>query len=131
MSAVSYIAQRSLTGGALAGDPVDIDITLQQLDRSGGWKGKSNLSRDGSEERVVDRYEARWRITTLPKKTAEFSAIRQFADSVLDGQEFTFDPYGTIAAPVDPRTVVCETTSYSEARVQVDYLSVSLVLREV
>ena len=42
---------------------------------------------------------------------------REFLASVEGGETFTFDRYGTIAAPVEPKSAILATTDYSEDRV--------------
>lgn len=42
---------------------------------------------------------------------------REILASVEGGEVFTFDRYGTVAAPIDLRQVMLESTNYNEARV--------------
>jgi hypothetical protein len=42
---------------------------------------------------------------------------REFLASVEGGETFTFDRYGTVAAPVEPKSAMLESTDYSEERI--------------
>ena len=49
---------------------------------------------------------------------AQIKQWREFLASVEGGETFTFDRYGTVAAPVDPRTAMLESADYSEDRLR-------------
>jgi hypothetical protein len=42
---------------------------------------------------------------------------REFLASVEGGEAFTFDRYGTIAVPIEPKSAILETPDYSEERI--------------
>jgi len=48
---------------------------------------------------------------------AQMPQWREFLASVEGGELFTFDRYGTIAAPVEPANAILETTDYTEERI--------------
>lgn len=58
-----------------------------------------------------------WKVQTAPLPLAEALQMREFLDSVEDGQRFLFDPIEAVgASPSYYRTVVMESTIYSEVR---------------
>lgn len=54
------------------------------------------------------------RTTVIPE--AKLPQWREFLASVEGGETFTFDRYGTIAVPVEQKTVMLENESYAEER---------------
>lgn len=129
MAAVSYTAKRSLRGGVSVDDPIDYDFEVSDVDRQTKPKIGQQISLSGWQETIRDRTDELWRCVTIPVLAADFDHFRQFLDSVDGGEVFTFDPYGTIAVPVDPMSCVLSSKGYKEKRVSQRYLSVSFTAR--
>lgn len=129
MPAVSYTALRSLRGGVSVDDPIDLDFSVSQLDRSTKPKIGSQTSLSGWQETVRDRTDESFRVVTVPVLEADFDHFRQLLDSVDGGEFFTFDPYGTIAVPVLALNVILTSKGYKEKRVSQRYLSASFTVR--
>jgi len=92
----------------------------------------SQRSLGGQEETLLDRIESIWNLTTDWIRENEVVYWQEFLASVAAGEPLTFDPYGTIAVPDDPRTVVMENKGYRWARVGAKKIyAVALTLREV
>jgi len=129
MANVQYLAARSLKAGVLVDDPIDFDFSVSVVDRSTKPIGGSSVSLDGHEETVRDRTDEIYAITTVPVLEANFDDFRQFLDSCDGGEQFTFDPYGTSAAPVQPMNCILKSKGYKEKRVSQRYISVSFQVR--
>ena len=129
MAAVSYTAKRSLRAGVTENDSIDYDFQVSAVDRSTKPKIGQSVSLSGWQETVRDRTDELYRITTVPVLEADFDHFRQFLDSVDGGEQFTLDPYGTIAVPVQAMTCVLSSKGYREKRVSQRYVSVTFVAR--
>jgi hypothetical protein len=129
MAAVSYIAKRSLIGGVSVDDPIDLDFSVSKIDRSTKPVVGSMTSLSGWQETMRDRTDVFFAVLTLPVLAADFDDFQQFLDSVDGGELFTFDPYGTIAVPVDAQQCILASKGYKEKRVSQRYLSVSFKVR--
>lgn len=129
MAAVSYAAKRSLKGGVSVDDPIDFDFSVSALDRTTKPAIGSQTSLSGYQETIRDRTDIQYKVTTLPVLEAAFDDFRQFLDSVDGGEFFTFDPYGTIAVPVDAQNCIMVSKGYKEKRVSQRYISVSFTVR--
>jgi hypothetical protein len=72
-----------------------------------------------------------WDATTTLIEFVDLKYYRLFFDTVIDGQTFTFDPYGVTAAPNDPKQVTYVNKRYSESREgQLDYFRLNFKVRE-
>lgn len=130
MARVSYTALRSLRAGVSANDVIDYDFDVSAADRSTKVERKDQISLGGKQETIKDRTEEHWTVTTLPVLEADFDHFRQFLDSVDGGEPFTFDAFGTLAAPIDVKTdCTLENRGYKEKRVSQRYLSVQFRVR--
>lgn len=75
---------------------------------------KRAQSLDGTSENIFTRNDEMWNITTDFIDADDFPQWREFLKSIHAGEPFTFDPYGTIATPVDPVSVeIMGTPSYA------------------
>lgn len=129
MASVSYAAQRSLKGGVSVNDSIDFDFQVSSLDRTTKPIRGQQVSLSGWQETIRDRTDIQFKVATVAVLEASFDDFRQFLDSVDGGEFFTFDPYGTIAVPVDPQNCVMVSKGYKEKRVSQRYLSVSFTVR--
>lgn len=129
MAAVSYIALRSLRAGVTENDPISYDFEVSAVDRTTKPQTGKAVSLSGWTETVRDRTDELYKITTVPVLEADFDHFRQFLDSCDGGEQFTLDPYGTIAVPVQAMNCILETRGYKEKRVSQRYLSVTFTAR--
>jgi hypothetical protein len=97
--AVSYIAKRSLVPGHTVGFAYDLDLRAVGCERApeGDRIVKWPISGRNPELIRHGGWDT-WEVTLVPLRSAPLDAAIEFLESV-DDQSFTFDPYGTIAAP--------------------------------
>lgn len=117
MAAVTYTAWRSLVSGHVEGDEYSLDIPLASLERRVAEEKERTESLSGNEETLLHRLDVFWSCTTANIKEADIGALREFLDSTAGGEQFTFDPYGSVASPDDPVTVKRRGSGYREQRV--------------
>ena len=114
---VTYIARRSLVSGHSVGAAYSINLALTAKDRVRRSLGKTAVALGGQSWTTYHRGEVHWRLTTRPLTLTETRNMREFLDSVEDGQYFTWDPtYIAGASPSDRRNVRLESSSYTESR---------------
>jgi hypothetical protein len=116
---------------AQVGTAIDMDITVRDLTRSTEFDRNQNVSLGGNTETLFNRQDNFWNTTTTLIDFVDLKYHRLFFDSVIDGQTFTFDPYGVIAAPNDPKQVTFVNNKYTEGRQgQLDFFRVDFKVRE-
>lgn len=95
----------------------DLETGITRATRSNNTKNSKKQAIGGGLPEVINyRSETFIDVTT---KTVDESAIlqwREFLASVEGGETFTFDRYGTVASPVEPKTAIRSSDSYSEER---------------
>ena len=100
------------------GESYDLQIGMEQIDRSVKVNRNAQHPIGGGAPEVLFHSRAELiDIRTDFILEAEIKQWREFLASVEAGESFTFDQYGTIAAPVEPRPAILENADYSEARV--------------
>lgn len=105
MSAFRYTAKRSLVSGHTAGTDYDLDLEADRIDGPGGREEiNERKALDGTSQTIFHRLEEIWEFRVFVASQSDLAALREFLDSVADRQAFTFDPYGTVASPDDPKT---------------------------
>ena len=129
MASVSYVAKRSLQGGVSVDDNIDLDFNASVIDRSTKPIRSEQISIGGVQETLRDRTDILFTIKTSPVLEADFDDFRQWFDSVDGGEQFTLDPYGTIASPVDAQICVLTSKGYKEKRVSQRYISATITAR--
>lgn len=67
-------------------------------------------------EYQLDRLEHKWSIQTIPVPLADLPRWREFAASVVAGELFTIDIWGTKASPDDPISVSYIKGTFRETR---------------
>jgi len=109
-----------------------IDITHpQELTRNTSEDKAVQRAKGGQSNTLVFRSDGFWAIKTQHEDRDDFDCLRRFLDSVADGQIFTLDPYGTVAAEDEPFSVEIESNGYTEDRDGPRLLSASFRVREV
>jgi len=115
-----------------AGEEYSLDFdSVSVLTRGGNTVGKVRLSIDGTREFLKQRDEVMWDVTTGIVDRDNFDQTRRFLESVSSGAQFTFDPYGTIASPDEPRTCTLESNSHQEQTTGPRHISTSFKVREL
>lgn len=94
-----------------------LETGLQQADRN--VRVARNVRQPmggGTPEVLLHRREVFIDVRTTSLEEAVMPQWREFLASVEGGEAFVFDRYGSIAAPVEPKSVVLASDNYSEAR---------------
>lgn len=104
MTAVTYTALRGLMSGVTAGTSVSLDFDLAARVPVRERVGKKITSISGKTQYVHHRVEKSHKFQTIkmPENSAAAQAMRQFLQSVEQGEVFTLDISGTAAVPVAP-----------------------------
>ncbi len=105
MPAFTWTARRRLAAGSTLGDVNSLDIAdAPNLMPQPHRRGTPHESLDLTQQYVLTAIQERWDVTVIvPNGQREL--WREFVASVAGGEEFTFDAFGTIAAPDDPLAV--------------------------
>lgn len=90
---------RSLAAGYTAGVPVDIEIGMESIDWDPNPVKSENVSLGGARETIADRLEIRYSVKTVAIALASRALWRMLVNSIALGEEFVFDPEGTVASP--------------------------------
>lgn len=130
MARASYTAKRSLMSGVNENDSITYDFELSVIDRQAKPTRKTQIALGGAQETLRERTEMFWNVTTVPVLESDIENFRQFLDSVDGGETFLFDPYGTLAAPVQVMACTLSSKGYTERRVSHRWLSVSFQVRQ-
>jgi hypothetical protein len=82
-----------------------------------------SVSLNGQRETLFFRFSERYSVQSGILTAAEFGQWREFFASVMGGEAFTLDPYGTISAPDNPLTVYLNgNPSYSRVGNAAEYI---------
>jgi len=138
MSAVTYTATRDVTSGHSAATEYTIDLRLIDIGH-GKDVGKEELaSLDGSPETTSWRNLKTWQVTTGAVRANELLLLREFLESVSEGEQFDFDEFGSAGAPHNPISVVAVGTHIEQRAIAQpggggsnDYFRFSLSMREL
>ena len=102
------------------GQSYGLDFNASALQRS--TSVKRNVQQPiggGAPEVLLNRSESTIDVTTQLLSDAQLLQWREILASVAAGEIFTFDPYGTIASPIEPHQAMLESEQYTEARLDV------------
>lgn len=118
MTAITYTAQRELSPGHAASTQYNIRLFCTGIDYDKDEKKTETLSLSGDvSQTVVLRRKKIWRVTTqLYSRDTGIDVIREFLESVSEGETFSFDEFGLVGAPDNPIDVVLH-RAYDEKRV--------------
>ncbi len=122
MSFVRYTVARSEIPASptRVGSSQDFNLRLISLTRSRQVTRNESIALGGDQETVLFRGEGRWQFTSaaIQRGTTEFLQWREFLDSGEGGEQFSFDPYGSVGdSPADLRAVKLTSKGYTEQRV--------------
>ena len=108
-----------------------LDLSVDQVERSESVESNAPISLGGKQETVFQRADVFYNLNIKNVPKATLPEYRVFLQSVNGGQTFTFDPYGTVASPDDPISVIAD-GGHNETRVNtLEYFNISMKLREV
>jgi hypothetical protein len=103
------------------GQSYSFNLPGTKLDRSAKADSNSQTPMGGGAAEVmlmrIDEFDD---ITTgfiTNTSTPSLLQMREFIESVMGGEIFIFDKYGTVAVPVEARQVQLDSDSYSESRI--------------
>ncbi len=131
MPVFTYTAKRRIATGHSSGTQYSMEKAAGPLTPEDRIIKNSWRALGGNEETLLDRIETVWNLTTDWIREAELEFWQEFTASVAAGEQFTFDPYGTIAVPDAPLTVALENKAIRWARAgSKKIFTVSLTLRE-
>ena len=113
------------------GESYSLDFdSVPVLTRAPATQGTARLSIDGTREYLKARDEVLWDVTAGVVDRDSYDSTRRFLESTTGGAQFTFDPYGTIASPDEPRTCTLESSSHPEQTTGPRLISTSFKVRE-
>ena len=132
MSVFTYEAKRDLSPGTTVLETVTRDFRLTSLRKARKPITKQNTSISGSVESILFRSEVSYNCKTslLEPNSQVDLQVQEFLASVENGEQFTFDRYGTIASPDRPVTCILTSKSYTQTEVGKLYHSYGFVIRE-
>lgn len=116
MAAVNYTAKRSIITGHVLDTAYDLDLILEQADRSVRTKKNQIRSLGGNTETILQSMDVSWSLTIGSLTGATLNGVREFLDSVQGGEIFTLDVMGSVGAPDNPLSVIAD-GDYMETRV--------------
>lgn len=91
---------------------------LEQVELEDQFESQSHQPLGGGgPEVILHRNEQFVDVLTDILSELELAKYREFVTSVAAGEQFTFDAYGTLASPVDPRPAVLESKGFKPQRV--------------
>lgn len=112
------------------GQSYSIDLSTTVRNRSITSKKNFSESLNGTREVLFHNSVELWAVTLAPLPIASMPQIREFIESTLGGETFTFDPYGTVAVPDDPFTAELVSSTYQENEIQfTGYVNTSFQVR--
>jgi hypothetical protein len=115
MACVTYIAKRALAPGHTLSSAYDLPLKVTDLIRpSGSALREIQESISGKVETQYYGECRRWSVTLAPVRVSEAAILYEFLRSTEDGQQFTFDPYGTDGSPVLSLAVVRDDDGYTD-----------------
>ena len=102
MPAVSYVASESVIPGHTAGNTYDLDLKLANRAPQMKRRGSGHKALSGNTEYWLHRRDRTVDCQTGMLTQSQLDEYVEFLDSAGE-QTFTFDPYGTVDSPHNPR----------------------------
>lgn len=119
MSAIIYDAvdRGDLISGHTEGTEYSFDYLLRTFNRSTKRRQNTVVSLSGRRVTTLHHIKSSYTVETVPENDATSLAnMREFLTSVVAGEEFTIDVFGSVATPDNPRSFVL-TGDFSETLV--------------
>lgn len=119
MPFVRYIAKESIVPGHVLNVQYTLAFSVQRADQSKQILKEMQRALAGNKETLYWGKISTWTVTMEPVPANQSALIEEFLDSTADGQQFSFDPWGTDIAPV--REMLCdrEDMGYTPRRVTI------------
>lgn len=95
----------------------NLEFGVERADRAPETVRNRHVALGGARETILHRRDVFLDIRTGVIEEVNIKQWREFMASVEGGELFTFDRYGTVASPVEPKTASMESDSYDEQRV--------------
>lgn len=133
MAAITYIAKDrgELISGHSALTEYSFDVSLSGFNRSSTRVHDEHASLSGVRVTNYHRTDHTYAITTQQTTSVtNIEQMREFLTSVSAGEEFTLDPFGSVASPDSPKAVKIK-GNYSEQMSQGGFVSFSFEVVQV
>lgn len=129
---IIYTAKRNLISGHSADTEYEFDVNVSGYDRTSKPNSETSVSIDQSAvQTLLHGIEESYAIRTIPLPDTSTKALqmREFLDSVVSGEDFTVDLYGTVSTIDDP-IIVTLSGDYTESRVSMHNIIFSFSVRK-
>jgi hypothetical protein len=117
MAAFEYTAKRSLAPGYVVGESCAIALKMRSVSVEGEISRIDQKSMDLSVEPTYFGRKRAWTCQTVAYPPEAGPLIKQFLDSIADGQTFFADVHGSLVATVEFVSVFRTDTSETKERV--------------
>lgn len=118
MTAITYTAKRALMPGHTVDTVYVFDLPCQQIDLTGGAVKETQVSLSGRRESLRFYRETFYDVTPRPLNGNALLQLREFIASCDADEAFTWDPYGSVAAPGTQHFATLDSNQVSEQRFQ-------------
>lgn len=116
MTAVSYTAKRSLIAGHTVNTVYYLDLPVVSMPIQRNVDRERQQSLNGNRETITFYRCEIWDVSLANMSGTLAAQVKEFLDSVEDGEGFTFDPYGSANTPNNPLPAEIESTGYNSDR---------------
>lgn len=116
MTAVTYTAKRSLIPGHSVNTIYSMNLPVVSMPTSRQVDNERQQSINGNRETIRFYACEMWDVSLAVLYGTAASQVKEFLDSVEDGEPFTFDPYGTANTPHTPLSGEIESKGYTRGR---------------
>lgn len=134
MASVAYTAvnRGNLVGGHSAGGSYTLDFRAADIGRVRDANKSEQYSLDGTAVTTIYDDWKTYQVTTsiFTRASSSYNNFVEFLTSVLGGEEFDFDAYGTIASPDNVEACIL-VGNYQEQRVDASLYRFSFTIRVV
>jgi hypothetical protein len=117
MSMVTYIATRSIMTGHVLDGPYELEFCLVAADPVKTVNRVDQVALSGRRESLFWNHRDGYTLTIghFTEVSTENDAVVEFLDSVIGGEPFEIDLWGTVGDPDNPQTAVM-TSAYAASR---------------
>lgn len=113
MTAVTYVAKRSLITGHVVGTTYRVPLICQDIVQGSIKRETMNESMSGLQETFLYYQKKTYDVTLAPLQLGALDLMLEFLDSVAGRETFTFDPYGAVDFTVAPITAYLTSDPYT------------------
>lgn len=115
----------------IEGNEYELDLSLGSLDSSDSVESHPIKSIGGNQETNFIHRDTNHNFTIINRQRENLSEIKNFFRSVEGAEDFTFDPYGTVAEPDTPIIVKADAGYKPRRNGTNDEFSIPMKVREV